>query len=77
MNIYNIIVIILISYITYKNKEITKSEIIVSMVIICILSIKYINYKCQQNTIKKNIYNHFNYEIDLNKKIYNRNLEYY
>lgn len=67
MNIYNIIVIVLFSYLIYKNKNINLTDITLTIVIIQIIISQYINHN---KPTKKNIYNQFEYDRMLNKKIY-------
>lgn len=73
MNIYNIIIIVLISYLVYKNKSMTLTDITLTIVIIQILLIQYFKNIKRNSDIKENIYNQFNYDKLLNKKIYEYN----
>jgi len=67
MNIYNVIVILIINYILYKNVNITFIDIIVLLIISQILYCIYLK-QYKDNIIKKNhMYNQF----DIDKKIYN------
>lgn len=70
MNIYNILVIILISYIIYKNKKLNQTEIIASVVIIQIFLFLYLRNKSDKTIIKNKIYDQF--ESD---RIYNYNIQ--
>uniref|UniRef100_A0A6C0CZB5 Uncharacterized protein n=1 Tax=viral metagenome TaxID=1070528 RepID=A0A6C0CZB5_9ZZZZ len=73
MNINNIIIIFIISYILYKNRNITSSDIIMIIVIIQILYMKYMNYLHTDNKIKEEIYQRFEDDRIINKKIYEYN----
>lgn len=73
MNINNIIIIFIISYIIYKNRNINLSDVIISLVIIQILCIKYVNNLYSNNKIKEEIYERFENDRLINKKIYEYN----
>ena len=70
MNIYNILVIVLISYLIYKNKKISQTEIIATVVILQILLFMYLKNKSDSNIIKNKIYDDFESE-----RIYNYNIQ--
>jgi len=74
MNIYNIIVIILISYLVYKNKNINFADVTCTIVISQIIICQYIKHKKNENDI---MYNQFEYDRLLNKKIYDYNTSSY
>lgn len=70
MNIYNILVIVLVSYLIYKNKNLNQTEIIASVVIIQIFLFLYLKNKSDSNIIKNRIYDEFESE-----RIYNYNIQ--
>ena len=66
MNIYNILVIVLVSYLIYKNKKLNQTEIITTVVILQIFLFLYLKNKSDSNIIKNRIYDEFESE-----RIYN------
>lgn len=71
MNIYNILVIVLVSYLIYKNKKLNQTEIITTIVIIQILLFMYLKNKSDSNIIKNRIYDEFESERIYNYYIQN------
>ena len=67
MNIYNVIVILIIFYILYKNVNITYSDIIVLLIISQILYGIYIKHNRDIGNKKNEMYDQF----DIDRKIYN------
>ena len=70
MNIYNILVIVLVSYLIYKNKKLNQTEIIATIVIIQILLFMYLKNNSDSNIIKNKIYDNFESE-----RIYNYHIK--
>ena len=71
MNIYNILVIVLVSYLIYKNKKLNQTEIITTIVIIQILLFMYLKHQSDSNIIKNRIYDEFESERIYNYYIQN------
>ena len=77
MNIYNILIIILLSYLIYKNKKLNKTEIIATVVILQILLFMYMKNKSDSNIIKNRIYDNFESERIYNYYIQNLRVKNY
>ena len=73
MNLYNIIVIILISHIAYKNININLLDITMIIIIAIFILKKYLKHRGRCGIIQKNIHNQFESDRLLNKKIYEYN----
>tara|TARA_B100000900_G_C20499846_1_gene683253 strand:+ start:272 stop:544 length:273 start_codon:yes stop_codon:yes gene_type:complete len=71
MNIYNILVIVLVSYLIYKNKKLNQTEIITTVVILQIFLFLYLKNKSDSNIIKNRIYDEFESERIYNYYIQN------
>ena len=67
MNIFNIVLIIIISYIFIQNKNISQTDIIFILIIYFLICILYHRYNRKVNTMHEYIFNQIDYDNHVNE----------